>query len=814
MNASRTVAGIVVSVAAVFACAAWSAEAPPLARWEAVTFEKVTLADRFWAPRRDANRRVSIPVNLENLEKSGNLENLRLAGRRATDGYQGPVFMDSDVYKALEAAAYSLATDPDPELERKVEEIIGILEKAQHPDGYLNSYYTVKEPVRRWVNLRDNHELYCAGHMFEAAVAHYRATGRTNFLNVARRFADNIDSVFGPPPKRLGYPGHPEIELALVKLWQVTGERRYFELARFFVENRGRQFFADEHGTPKDRYDGSYWQDDVPICDHRNIKGHAVRAAYLMSGATDVASAWGVDLGRGDVSVWGRGDTNLLAMIRRVWRNTTERNQYLTGGIGPSAHNEGFTEDYDLPNLSAYQETCATIALAQWAHRMALAHGDGRQADVMERALYNGVLAGVSQDGKRFFYVNPLESRGGHHRSEWFGCACCPPNVARTLAALGGYAYAQVPDGDVVVNLYVQGSARLRLAQGREAVLHVKTDYPWDGRVTLRWELPEPAVRIGLRLRIPEWCEGATLTVGGREMPVTATTRGYVALREAWRDGSEVQLNLPMPVRRMLAHPGVKANRGLVALQRGPLVYCVEQADHADPVTALYLPGDAELKARFAPDLLGGVVVVETTARTSPGQEWNRKLYQPEPPAKSVPLRAIPYYAWDNRAAGPMRVWLPRSPETPAARGLEGAAKVSTSFKSGHADLDAIRDGKEPEGSRKHPGQLCHWWPHKGGEEWVQYTWDTPVRLSAARVYWFDDTGVGECRLPGGWAAEYLEGDRWKPVSASGKYAVALDRWDEVRFEPVTTTALRLRIRQQDGWASGIHEWRVVEAEE
>ena len=333
-----------------------------------VPFKDVTIQDSFWAPRRETNRVASIPFSLQKLEEAGNLEDMRLAARGATNGFRGPVFMDSDLYKALEAASYSLATHPDPALEKQLDDIISLLAAAQQPDGYLNSYFTVKEPGKRWTNLRDWHELYCAGHMFEAAVAHFQATGKTNFLNIATRYADYIDSVFGPPPKRLGYPGHPEIELALVKLWRATGNQRYFELARFFVENRGRKFFATEHHEPLDKYDGSYWQDDVPIYDHRNIKGHAVRAAYLMSGVTDVASQ--------------TGDERLLRMLDRVWRNTTERNEYITGGIGPSAHNEGFTVDYDLPNLTAYQETCATIALAQWAHRLALLYGDARYADV------------------------------------------------------------------------------------------------------------------------------------------------------------------------------------------------------------------------------------------------------------------------------------------------------------------------------------------------------------------------------------------------------------------------------------------------
>lgn len=765
-----------------------------------VAFTEVTLRDAFWAPRRSTNRLVSIPVNLANLETAGNLENLRLAARRATNGYQGPVFMDSDVYKALEAASYSLSTDPDPRLAARLDEIIAILAAAQHPDGYLNSYYTVREPGRRWVNLRDNHELYCAGHLFEAAVAHYQATGKDSFLNVARKFADHIDSVFGPPPKRLGYPGHPEIELALIKLWRVTGERRYFELARFFVENRGRRFFATEHGTPPDRYDGTYWQDDVPITEHRNIKGHAVRAAYLMSGVTDVAAE--------------TGDARLLRMLDRVWRNTTERNQYVTGGIGPSAHNEGFTEDYDLPNPSAYQETCATIALAQWAHRLAMVYRDARYADVVERCLYNGVLAGVSQDGNRFFYVNPLESRGNHRRSGWFSCACCPPNVARTLASLGGYVAGVASDDAVYVNLYVQGRIGLRLAAGRESALEVVTDYPWDGRVRVRWEADGPARRSELCLRIPGWCGQPAARLNGAAVEVAGSRRdGYLVLAREWKAGDTVELEYPMPVRRIAANPNVKSNQGLLALQRGPLVYCLEQVDCEGPVATLYLPLETELQVRRT-NLFGGMIVLDGVARVADPPSWSRRLYQPAADARPVAFRALPYYAWENRAAGPMKVWLPVAPPAPAPGGLERQATVSSSFVSGNASLEAIHDGRPVEGSRQHPGQLAHWWPHKGTAEWVQYTWPAPVLLSGATVYWFDDTGVGECRLPAGWGLEYLEGNDWKPVAATGSYGVALDQWCEVGFEPVRTTALRLRIRMREGWAAGIHEWRVREADE
>ncbi|MDW8309065.1 MAG: glycoside hydrolase family 127 protein [Verrucomicrobiales bacterium] len=625
MNRTAPFASRIALVLLVAAAAPAQGQTSPLVKLRAVAFTEVRFADRFWRPRLDTNRLVTIPVNFENLEKAGNLQNFRLAARRATNGYQGPVFMDSDAYKAMEAAAWSLATHPDPALEKQLDELIATLAAAQLPDGYLNTFFTVKRPDRRWKDLRDAHELYCAGHLFEAAVAHFQATGKRTFLDVACKLADYIDSVFGPPPKWLGYCGHPEIELALIKLWRVTGQQRYFDLARFFIENRGRGVFAGERKTPDPNYDPSYYQDDVPIFDHDRIKGHAVRAAYLMAGVTDLAAE--------------TRDERLLRMLDRVWRNTIERNVYITGGIGPSAHNEGFTTDYDLPNLTAYQETCATIALALWAHRMALLYGDARYADALERALYNGVLAGVAQDGRTFFYVNPLESRGDHHRKPWYGCACCPPNIARILASLGGYVAATGPNA-LWINLYAQGQLDAAL-EGERVRWRVTTDYPWDGRVTLQTQLPGPR-SFQLRLRVPGWCEGATVALNGKPVAEPTIERGYIVLDREWHNGDTVTLNFPMPVRRIVAHPKVKADHGLVALQRGPIVYCIEQCDQTAPLDRLYLPLEAELVAVAQPLLFGGVTVLRGQARLIPELNWDGHLYRALPGLRTVELTAVP----------------------------------------------------------------------------------------------------------------------------------------------------------------------------
>jgi hypothetical protein len=773
------------------------AEVTP-AKLQPIPFTRVTIRDGFWAPRRETNRVSSIPTNFKMLEKAGNIRNLELAADGARSGYSGPVFMDSDLYKALEAASYSLATDPDPALDKQVDDVIAKIVAAQQPDGYLNTHFQVNAPDKKWTNLRDWHELYCAGHLFEAATAHYQATGKRTLLDVAMKFADNIGSVFGNGPgKRMGYPGHPEIELALIKLWKITGEQRFFDLARFFVENRGRRFFAEEHKTPTNQYDGAYWQDDIPIREHRNIKGHAVRACYLLSGATDAAAE--------------TGDAGLLRMINRVWRNTATRNTYLTGGIGPSAHNEGFTEDYDLPNLTAYQETCATIALAQWNHRLALLYGDAKYADVVERALYNGVLSGVSEDGTKFFYVNPLASRGQHHRSPWFGCACCPPNVARTLASLGNYAYA-TSERALYVNLYIQGSAEATLL-GHKVRLDVQTDYPWNGKVVLKPLLDSPA-EWELRLRLPVWCHEASVKVNRQRISEPLIDRGYLVLSRRWRTGDRVELDLPMEVQRVAAHPSVKANIGYQALQRGPLVYCLEACDHSEPLESLSLPATAPLEAVKESQKGRPVMVLKGSAEAVGDLDWTGKLYQTASSVRTVPIRAIPYYHWDNREPGAMQVWMPLAPLHAFVQSLERQAKVAVSFRNDNSQPEGIHDGVEPKNSGEQPEALCHWWPHQGTEEWVQYTWKKAVTIGGVRVYWFDDTGRGACRLPASWQLDCLVGQNWIPVPASTAQATRKDQWNQIVFDPVTTTSLRMRVRLQPQWAAGVHELKILSPEE
>ncbi|MCC7229518.1 MAG: glycoside hydrolase family 127 protein [Fimbriimonadaceae bacterium] len=759
-----------------------------LAHLKPVSFTEVKIADKFWAPRQETNRKVSIPHVIDELYETPRMENLIRAGKREKGGFKGLIFDDSDVYKVLESAAYALAEKPDPKLEKRVDEMIAILAKAQMADGYLNSWYQLMAPDKRFTNLADNHELYCAGHLFEAAVAHFKATGKKSLLNVATKYADLLVRTFGNGPgQRMGYGGHPESELALFKLADATGNKAYFNLAKFFIDNRGSRFFADEKHIPKDKFDGVYWLDDVPVREHREIKGHAVRAAYLFSGIADLANA--------------TDDPALVKALDRVWKNTVYKRVFVTGGIGPSASNEGFTTDYDLPTFSAYQESCASLAMVFWNHRMGLLHGDGKYWDEVERSLYNSALAGINLKGDKFFYVNPLGSYGGHHRQSWFSCACCPPNITRTLASLGGYAYAKSDDA-LYVNLFIAGEVETQIGK-EKAKVQVETNYPWDGKLVLR---PSPGT-YQIHVRIPNWVRPAMALHEDPNAP------GYATFVGPWKQGSRVEVNFGMPVKRVLANPGAKEIAGRAVIQRGPLIYALEQVDNKDKVLDMVLPLDAVLTPKFEGSLLGGVTVLNGKAILAPEVDWRNQLYA-QAPSQEVPVTAIPYYTWDNREPGPMAVWLPYAPPSPPPGGLERLASVKLSYLSDISRPNAIKDGKEIAGSNKHPGDLCHFWPHKGTDEYVEYTWAKPQTIKGTKLYWFDDTGFGECRPPAKWEIQYLVGSTWKPVSTNDVYSVSLDKWIEIDFPTLKTTGLRLVMKLQPNWSVGIHEWQVIEGED
>ena len=500
--------------------------------------------------------------------------------------------------------------------------------------------------------MRDWHELYCAGHLIEAAVAHFQATGKRVLLDALCRYADYIDTVFGTAPgKKRGYPGHEEIELALVKLYRVTGEKRYLHLSQYFIDERGRQphYFDIEarlRGEDPAAFQHKiyeYNQSHLPVREQREVVGHAVRAMYLYSAMADLAREL--------------HDQSLFDADQRLWNHLCTTRLYITGGLGPSRHNEGFTADYDLPNETAYAETCAAIGLVFWNHRMLQLDCEARYADMLERALYNCVLSGVSLDGQKFFYENPLASLGAHHRQEWFWVACCPPNIARLLASLGQYIYA-VNDKDLVVHLYIQSTAQMTVG-GREVTVRQETTYPWDGTITLRLGMDESSM-FGLRLRIPGWCQNAQLKVNGDAFDIAShLEQGYVRVERVWQADDRVELELAMPVERMYAHPNVRQDAGCVVLQRGPLVYCLEGADNKVPLHRIVVPRTAELASHFGPDVLGGVTVVSGNALAEEETDWTGTLYRSWPASlQSGAITAIPYYAWDNRQPGEMRVWL------------------------------------------------------------------------------------------------------------------------------------------------------------
>jgi DUF1680 family protein len=623
-----------------------------------VPLSNVTIEDAFWSPRLEINREKTIPFEYTQCKETGRIDALRLQWKPGDVPVPHP-FWDSDVAKWIEAASYSLATHPDPHLDALVDETIALLASAQQPDGYLNTYFTVVKPGERWTDLRDAHELYCAGHLIEAGVAHYQATGKRTLLDVVSRYADCIDTVFGRGPgQKRGYCGHEEIELALVKLYRATGIERYLRLAQYFVDERGQQpnyfevetanratpgYFEAHRSHGPLRTSWQYSQSHVPVRDQQEAVGHAVRAMYLYSAMADLA---------GEI-----GDETLRAACRRLWDHLCSKRLYVTGGIGSSRENEGFTQDYDLPNERAYAETCAAIGLVFWAYRMVQLEGGSRYADVLEQALYNGVLSGVSLDGTRFFYENPLASHGGVGRKKWFGVSCCPPNIARLLASLGQYIYSSQESG-VAVHLYVQGSLSFHV-QGRAIVLRQETAYPRDGRVTLTVR-PDQPTDFTLALRVPGWCRRVGLSVNGCAVDVEAVLeKGYAHLTRTWVEGDVVQLDLAMPVERVYAHPKVLEDVGRVALRRGPLVYCLEEVDNHIAPDRLAVVADGDLDVQDAPSLLGGIMVVQGAAREVDDCDWNGLLYRHERPrAEARTITAVPYYAWGNRENGQMSVWV------------------------------------------------------------------------------------------------------------------------------------------------------------
>lgn len=619
----------------------------------AVPFTKVTLTDDFWSGRIETNRTVTIPFGFSKCEEEGRMRNFAKAGGLLEGEYEGKMpFDDTDVYKIIEGASYSLTIHPDKELEKYIDETIEKIAAAQEDDGYLCTWKTLNpkttpaqwvRPGPRWFHLAASHELYNAGHMYEAAYAHYRATGKKNFLNIALKNADLIAETFGPG-KNMEPPGHQIIETGLVKLYRATKDKKYLDLAKFFLDQRGNKVGH--------RLYGPYNQDHKPVTEQDEAVGHAVRAVYMYAAMADIAGIM--------------DDSAYLNAVDKIWENVVSKKYYITGGIGARHDGESFGDNYELPNMTSYNETCAAIGNVYWNHRMFLLQGDAKYIDVLERTLYNGMISGISLSGDLFFYPNCLESDGKYEfnrgtltRQPWFDCSCCPSNIIRFIPSVPDYIYAH-QDDSLYVNLFIAGKADIEMDKTNVEITQ-ETSYPWNEKVVVKVN-PQTSQRFAVNIRIPGWAIGkpvpsdlyrysdenpekVTLKLNDKSIDLKMD-KGYALIDRTWSKGDIIELFLPMPIRRVIANEKVKDDLNKVALVRGPLVYCAEWIDNDGKVLDLVIPGDAELKTEYRKDLFNGVTVITGNVLDRSGKE--RKLL------------AIPYYAWSHRGPGEMAVWLPR----------------------------------------------------------------------------------------------------------------------------------------------------------
>ena len=784
-----------------FACQ--QKEAAPNESLNPVPFTAVQLTDIFWAPKIAVNRTVSIPSAFAKCEETGRLDNFALAGGLIEGEHQGDFpFDDTDIYKVLEGASYALAVQYDPKLDAYLDSVITLIAAGQEADGYLTTCVTNKaERLKgwwgngRWDRL-NSHELYNSGHLYEAAVAHFQATGKRSLLNIALKNADLVNQVFGPGEGQKKVPsGHPIIEMALVKLYRATNDEKYLKLARFFIDETGKG--TDGHQLSE------YSQDHKPIADQDEAVGHAVRLGYLYSGVTDVASLM--------------HDQSLLEATKRVWENVVSKKLYITGGIGSRAQGEGFGPNYELPNMTAYCETCATISNVYWNYRLFLHERDAKYYDVLEQSLYNGVIAGVSLSGDQFFYDNPLESVHNHDRAPWFGCACCPGNITRFMASVPGYLYT-TDSRSVYVNLFAEGNAHIPF--GEDTIfISQQTRYPWDGTVTIKID-KAPSSRFTLKIRIPGWAQNQpvpsdlysfadqtqeTFAVQlNDEDKSTTIEKGYISLSKKWKAGDKITMNLPMPVRKVAANEQVANDRGKLAYQRGPIVYCFEDKDNNDGFLFDHFAApDEQVDAEFDKQLLGGVVKLKLKGNQVALQQ-DQKVYEP------VALTAIPYYAWNNRGTSNMLVWLPDNEGATIRRPAETAA-TNAEPKASSGWAPGLNDGFEPESSADTDKSYFYWWLKEGSEEWVEYQFKEPVNLSGSSVYWLNmDHYDGNYRVPESWSLQVKDGKgNWRAVETADTYGTAVDQYNTVKFKPVKTTAIRIQAQLGKDVSAGILEWKV-----
>ena len=779
--------------------------------YDPVPFTSVKVTDAFWGQRLQASREVTIPLAFSKCEETGRYENFVKAANPSDDYVVGGYsFDDTDVYKTIEGASYLLQTYPDKKLMKYIDSVLVIVAAAQEPDGYLYTSRTMnpKKPhewagTKRWELVEDlSHEFYNLGHMVEGAIAHYQATGKRNFLDIAIRYADCVCREIGEGEGQVvRVPGHQIAEMALAKLYRITGEKKYLDMAKFFLDKRGYTTRTDE-----------YSQAHKPVLEQDEAVGHAVRAAYMYAGMADVAAM--------------TGDKSYIDAIDRIWDNIVTKKLYITGGIGATNHGEAFGKNYQLPNMSAYCETCAAIGNVYVNHRLFLLHGHAKYYDVLERTLYNGLISGISLDGGGFFYPNPLESMGQHQRRPWFGCACCPSNVCRFIPSLPGYIYA-VKDNDVYVNLFMANDVNLKV-NGKKVSLKQTTEYPWNGDVNVE-VTRNSAGKFAMKIRIPGWVQGEvvpsdlyTYTDGKRlkynvkvngEDVTSELNNGYFTIDRKWKKGDKVSVHFDMEPRTVKAHGKVEADRGRVAVERGPVVYCAEWPDNNFDVLSVLMNRNPKFEVEKASMTIenAGVTVthpfqkIKTSVQTLKYDEKGRLT------AQDQTLNMIPYYAWAHRGTGNMAVWLPNevsSTRPVTAATLASKSKIDASHQA--TSLSSITDGLVPADENDRTIPYYHWWPKEGTTEWISYEFPTEMTVSSSTVYWYDDAPWGGCRVPKSWKIYYKDASgNWAPVQNPDKYGVSKGNPNVVNFDPVKTKAVKLEIVQPEKNASGIFEWEV-----
>ena len=776
-----------------------------------VPFTKVKVTDSFWGQRLKASRDVTIPLAFSKCEETGRYTNFEKAAN-PSDSYEvkGYSFDDTDVYKTIEGASYSLQTYPDKKLVHYIDSVLDIVAKAQEKDGYLYTSRTMnpKHPHewagdKRWSKVEDlSHEFYNLGHMVEGAVAHFQATGSRKFLDIACRYADCVCREIGTKPGQVCVvPGHQIAEMALCKLYVLTGEQRYLDQAKFFLDYRGKTTIKTE-----------YSQSHKPVVEQDEAVGHAVRAAYMYAGMADVAAL--------------TGDKSYINAIDNIWNNIVEKKLYITGGIGATNNGEAFGKNYELPNMSAYCETCAAIGNVYVNYRLFLLHGESKYYDVLERSLYNGLISGVSLDGGGFFYPNPLESMGQHQRQPWFGCACCPSNIARFIPSLPGYVYA-VNKRDVYVNLFMSNTSQLSVA-GKGITLEQQTQYPWDGDIAIK-VAANKAGQWAMKVRIPGWVRNEVvpsnlyeftdnlrpqynITVNGNAVNGKLTDDGYFTIDRKWKKGDVVRVHFDMDPRTVRANNNVEADRGFVAIERGPIVYCAEWPDNDFDIMGALVnqspkmtveDGTLHAKDKKVADYY--IKVIKTDAQLLSFDKQGRLN------TEDVKLSLIPYYAWCHRGSGKMRVWLSQDlsssrPEQPAT--LASLSKVTASTPA--ASLSAVNDRLVPKDGTDRSMPYYHWWPKQGVTEWIAYEFPEASTVQSSTVYWYDDGPWGGCRVPKAWRIFFKnDNGEWQSVSGADKYPTTKGTACTVNFEPVKTKAIKIEIDLPSDNSAGLFEWSV-----